>query len=181
MTAEHTEIQAFLNNFTTGDAPEIRKAGIVPFMQGPLRYYVMTPVATKPDLGLPDFQLCKGTRMFKGERGWEDMRKHVPDHAELEALPVTALREGIEELGLKLSNIEKFIPLGEYRFTSATNRQEVRLWMSAALVKKPEDFAAPVDSTAECKWMTLAEFNKQGRADHAHILSQMEERLAACL
>lgn len=180
MTVEQLQIQAFLATHSLGaeELPHITKAGIVPFLRAPLRYYVMTPVAAKPDLGLPDFQICKGTRMFRGDSGvWQDMRGHVPEGVNLEPLPVTSLREGMEELGLKLSNIARLLPLGEYRFTSATNRQEVKLWLCAAELKSADDFGRVAVSTQSCAWMTLAEFQKQGRPDHAHILGMVEKTL----
>jgi len=183
MTDEFTLIQAFLSRMDMNlpQAPEIRKAGIIPFMPGkPPRYYVMTPVAAKPDLGLPDFQICKGTRMWKTESTWQDMRGVVPEDAELESLAATALREGIEEVGLKLENIARMAPLGEYHFTSATNRKEVNLWLFAAEMKYEDNFlpqSAIAATTESCAWLTLEEFKKQGRPDHAHILSLIEERL----
>ena len=177
MTSTHAEIQAFLKDFASASAAEIRKAGIVPFLRAPLRYYVMTPAAAKPELGLPEFQLCKGTRMYQAHGVWHDMKGHVPDGAPLEDLAATSLREGIEELGLKLSNIAQLVTFGEYRFTSATSRMEVALWMLAAEIKNPDDFGAPHASTAECRWMTLSEFHQHGRPDHAHILGLMEKRL----
>jgi 8-oxo-dGTP pyrophosphatase MutT (NUDIX family) len=181
MTSEHTKIQAFLRSHSleVPESPTLRKAGLVPFLTAPLRYYVMTPVASKPDLGLPDYQLCKGTRMYKCAAGWKDMRGLVPENAELEPLSYTALREGVEELGLAFENIRKLFVLGEYRFTSATNRKDVDLWMLAAEVKNAFDFL-PLEKTHGTQhraWLTLAEFKKQGRPDHAHILEQVEERL----
>ena len=182
MTVEREQIQAFLHErkLVTASAPAIRKAGLVAFMREPLCYYVMTPVANKPDLGLPEFQICKGTRMYKSDDGWADMRGVVPDGALMETLPETALREGIEELGLKLSNIAALQALGEYSFTSATNRKEVALWLLAAEMQNEADFLPPhaiAASTAERRWMTLAEFRKAGRPDHAHILGLAEERI----
>jgi len=183
MTDEFSKIQAFLSGWALDvpKAPGIRKAGIIPFLLGdPLRYYVMTPVANKPDLGLPEFQLCKGTRMYKGFKGWADMKGVVPDGAELEPLAATAIREGIEELGLKLENIRHISTLGEHRFTSATNRKEIDLWLFAAEMKTEHDFLPQAEvaaSTHERRWYTLEEFKKHGRPDHAHILSLVEQRL----
>ena len=147
-----------------------------------IRYMVMTPVANKPDMGLPEFQICKGTRMYHDGNQWRDMRGNVPDGATLEALPHTAIREGIEELGIRVSNIARAQMLGEYRFTSATNRRDVSLWLLGAEMKNAEDFLpqeAVASVTHERRWMTLAEFNKEGRPDHAHILGQVEALLCA--
>lgn len=183
MTDEFTQIQEFLARMG-GEAPQashIRKAGIIPYIQGkPLKYYVMTPVASKPELGLPDFQICKGTRKYKLGEEWHDMKGIVPEDADLEPLAHTAIREGIEELGLKIANISRMMTMGEYHFTSATNRKEVFLWLFVAEIKNPGDFLPPSQvaaSTQACAWLTLEEFTKKGRPDHAHILSLIEGRL----
>ncbi len=39
------------------------KAGVVPFLRNPYRYYLMKPVAKNLAMEPPKFQLCKGTRM----------------------------------------------------------------------------------------------------------------------
>ncbi len=186
MTDEHTNIQAFLRDYPCEAAalPAIRKAGLVPFMRHPLRYMMMMPVAEKPDLGLPEFQICKGTRMFLQNGVWRDMRGDVPEDAVLETLPETALREATEELGLKVDNIAATVALGEYRFTSATNRKEIAMWLLAAEMKEAEDFLPMqqvATSTHARRWFTLAEFRQEGRPDHAHILGLVEERLGTCV
>lgn len=184
MTEEQQQIQAFLAQHALeyADIPAIQKAGVVPFLaEMPRRYCVMMPKASRPELGLPDYQLCKGTRMYKGAHGhWHDMRGSIPEGAEMEPLAVTALREGIEELGLELSAISRLLVLGEYHFTSATNRQDVAMWMLAAEMKNDTDFLpleAIAKTTSAREWLTLAEFQKQGRPDHAHILQMIEQRI----
>ncbi len=206
----HSEIKNFLNNNQLIKAEEsfsttqkfINKAGIVPFMRSPLRYCVMKPCAARPELGIPEFQICKGTRMFYRGNSWQDIKgkykadelkaeglkaeellagQSIVEELPIEELPVTALREGIEELGLILENIKNIMPLGIYSFTSASQHRNIDLWLLAAEMKEENQFLplAEIKSvTAERKWMTLAEFRKHGRADHAHILNLIEEKLA---
>lgn len=185
MTSPHPEIQAFLTRrpVSSETAPQITKAGIIPFSRsssGALHYLVMTPVAAKPELGLPEFQLCKGTRMYLGVQGWCDMRGSVPEGAVLEPLAATALREGIEELGLMLEALQTLYPLGAFQFTSATSRKDLVMWMMAAELHDREamlPLEAVAQTTASRRWMTLAEFQREGRPDHAHILSLAEEKI----
>jgi hypothetical protein len=179
----HAEIHQFLQPFSL-DVAELKqqtKAGIIPYLPGShKRYYVMKPVASKPDLGLPEFQLCKGTRMYKAASGWADMRGAIPDHSILEPLAATALREGIEELGLVLSNIVGLKSLGEYSFQSATSSKPKTMFLFAAGMKNEYDFlasSAVAATTAERAWLTLEEFKKLGRPDHYHVLSQIEIKL----
>lgn len=184
MTANHEEIQAFLRDHPvpSPEAPSTRKAGIIPFLPNPLRYQVMVPVASKPDLGLPDFQLCKGTRMMKKDGRWVDMRGDVPDDVRREPLAHTALREGIEELGIILDNIKRSFPLGEFRFISATSRTEVTLWLMAAEMKDEHEMlsdAHVAKYTTARAWQSLQEFARLGRVDHAHILGLVEEKIRA--
>ncbi len=86
----------------------ITKAGVVPFLRDPYRYYLMKPVAKNPAPAAPKFQLCKGTRMMKVDGKWQDIREGE-EAGEKETLAATALREGIEELGLRLQNIKQLI------------------------------------------------------------------------
>lgn len=184
MTDYREEIQAFLAGrpMNIPESPHIRKAGLIPFMpENPRRYCVLTPVASKPDLGLPEFQLCKGTRMYcLGSNEWKDMKGEVPDDAPLEPLAATALREAREELGIELDNILYMEPLGDFTFTSATNRKDITMWMMAAEMSSMDHFLPMADIakfTSERSWLTLAEFEKLGRPDHAHVLKLIDQQL----
>ena len=99
----HASIQDFLQQrsiakLADGAVDTHIKAGIVPFLREPYRFYLMKPVARHQALGAPKFQICKGTRMMKTAGGWTDMMAHG-GKAMAESLAATALREGIEELG----------------------------------------------------------------------------------
>src|SRR4051812_27817889 len=151
------------------------KAGLVPFLRGePYRFYVMKPVAAQAALGPPPFQLCKGTRMYRHvEKGWQDMRDGVIAGQEMEALSVTALREGIEELGVRLEALGGMLDLGPYTFASATSGKPRRMWLFAVEMQAENDVLPPdavAQTTAERAWLSLAEFAAQGRNDHVSIL-----------
>lgn len=160
------------------------KAGVVPFIrhEGGYRFYVMKPHFTMPELGAPPFQICKGTRMhYIPGSGWKDVRNDEELRAKHETLAHTALREGVEELGLKLGNIAALYDLGPYQFTSATTGNAKRMWLFAARILDSSDMLPDSDvdaSTGERQWLSPSEFSVVGRSDHCYILDDMEVRLA---
>lgn len=137
----------------------------------------MKPVAKRLDLGEPEFQLCKGTRMYEKDGAWVDMRGDISNAKIMESLAETALREGVEELGLQLENIETLYDLGLFSFTSASTRKPISLWIFAAAIRSEENFL-PLESianvTTERAFFTLGEFKKAGRADHHYMLGQID-------
>ncbi len=168
------------------------KAGMAPFMadkNGQLKFYVMKPLPMAKELEPPTFQICKGTRMVKytskdGAAGWRDINSrdwhnpgivnHIETHIE------TAIREGIEEVGLKPSNVIKWYDAGLVFFRSVKTHKEKSMWLYAAQVKSATDFDAPhpqLAGTAECRWCTLEEFAKLGRPDHWEILRDLAGKL----
>lgn len=186
----HATIQRFLQQQTiaplAGSAPaganSCIKAGIVPFTRGcDYRYFLMKPVAKRPGLGAPAFQLCKGTRMYKAASGWQDMQADEKAAGEMETLATTAIREGIEELGLIVANIAQLLDVGPYDFSSTATGKGKKMWLFAAEMAKEEfllrEEVAP--TTADRGWLTLAEFEKAGREDHRSILRDIEKKLYA--
>lgn len=158
------------------------KAGVVPFVcdEDGFRFYIMKPRSTAPELGIPPFQVCKGTRMHHVPgAGWCDMREGM-NAADKETLIETGLREGIEELGLKLENIDALYDMGAFGFSSATTGKAKQMWLFAVSVKDEDDFLheREVAITTEARqWMTAKEFAACGREDHRYILEEMEARL----
>lgn len=146
-------------------------------------YYVMKPVARHRGLAKPQFQLCKGTRMhYEPQSGWVDMRDGQTPNAKHESLAATALREGMEEVGLALENVAKLYDVGPYRFSSAKTGVERHMWLFAAEVKEGQRFAptaALAATTDACNWLSLAEFTVVGRDDHLYILRDIEAKLKA--
>jgi hypothetical protein len=160
------------------------KAGLVPFKRSSDGYvfYVMKPVARQKDLGPPDFQLCKGRRMhWRAEDGWRDFRDPVAPAGEKEALAVTALREGIEELGIRLSAISALLDFGPYDFASARTGKGKRMWLFACEMAKADVLpdAEVAGVTSERRWLSVPEFTAVGRSDHHYILRDMETKLKA--
>lgn len=164
----------------SGAAPgRVLKAGVVPFVGRAERFYLMKPVARHANLAAPAFQLCKGTRMQHVEGRWRDLREEETPAGREELLAATALREGIEELGLRLENITALFELGPYIFSSAKTGNQRQMWLFAAQVKDEKDFLAEVaDTTAARQWLTLAEFEQVGRVDHRPILRDIAAKLA---
>lgn len=181
----HAPIRAFLQQQSIKDlsvAKEeelITKAGIVPFLRHPLRFYLMKPVARHTNLPAPKFQIGKGTRMMKAGGVWKDIFSPPPAHAEMETLAETALREGIEELGLTLENIRRLFSLGPYVFASARTGKKKQMWLFAAEMAS-EEFSHEVAATTAARvWMDMEEFGIVGRKDHLYILEDIAAKLKA--
>jgi 8-oxo-dGTP pyrophosphatase MutT (NUDIX family) len=183
----HARVHAFLQDvsvvplFSGSPQGRILKAGVVPFVRsGGYRFYLMKPVARHANLVAPSFQLCKGTRMHRSDGQWRDLHEDDTKTGEQESLAATALREGIEELGLKLENITSLFELGGYMFSSAKSGNKRQMWLFAAEMKNEADFlpdAQVASTTAARQWLTLAEFDKIGREDHRPILHDIAAKL----
>lgn len=187
VTDVYAHIQAFLQQqsvipLLAGPAPHPEhyyiKAGVVPFVRDePEAYLVMKPVPKRPGLGVPAFQLCKGTRQQQvAGQGWRDLRDGELPIGPRETLAQTALREGIEELGLRLDGIVTLFDVGPYAFYSARSGREILMWLFAAELRGrghvlPMAEVAP--TTAERSWLALEEFRQAGREDHRPILSDI--------
>ncbi len=196
MTDIHALIRKFLQQQTVVHLAEAKtlpssrryiKAGVVPFMrpagQGEMVFYVVKPRSTLPDFGEPPFQICKGTRqhLVPGV-GWCDMHSESSKNDEegTEHLAETALREGIEELGLKLENILSIFDMGGFGFSSVTTGKAKQMWLFASEMADEDEFLPDRDialTTAGRQWMTAKEFAACGRDDHLYILPEIEARL----
>lgn len=155
----------------------------MPFVRsGGFKYFMMKPVSISPDLSEPPFQICKGTRQYQLPDGtWQDIRDGAGQHADIkETLAATALREGIEELGLKLDNIKYMLDMGAFNFSSATTGKTKYMWLFAAEIHHHDNFLSDAEttpSTQERKWVNCADFQAIGRKDHVSILQEIENRL----
>ena len=187
----HAKIHDFLQGHSANALPgnpatlpdaAYNKAGVVPFIRGEeWRFLLMKPVAKHAHLKPPAFQLCKGTRMQKLAQGWKDVRDGMTVSGELETLPTTALREGIEELGLRLDAIQRLFDLGPYAFASAISADTKHMWLFAAEMTDEDALLHEREialTTHARSWMTLEEFNREGRDDHRAILHDIATRLA---
>jgi len=190
MTHVHARIQAFLQQrnaqplqhgaHTMPDA-FYNKAGALPYVAATeRRYLVMKPVPKHAHLPPPAYQLCKGTRMQLLPTGWYDITEGSAITGIPETLLATALREGIEELGLSLEGITQLCDAGPYMFASTKAQSARHMWLFTAQLSS-EQALLPMeevaDSTAQRRWMTLAEFTEHGRGDHTAILADIDAKL----
>lgn len=124
---------------------KLYRAGLLPYLfdKGELKFLTMKPADQR--YGGDRFQMAKG----KIEPG--------------ESASDAALREASEELGLRKRNIRDLTFLGTF-----LGRTSVFL----AGVKDVTDFGEPHFETAETAWLTLSEFEQQGRSLHTPILRE---------
>lgn len=125
---------------------KVYRAGVIPFYvneNGKIEMNFMIPSDTK--YGGSDPQFCKG-KIEKGENE-ED----------------AAIREAVEELGLRESNVEWFSYLGIYLG---------RTYIYICEVKDKDAFDKPHYETAETMWLTLEEFENIGRDLHKPVIRE---------
>ena len=122
---------------------KIYRAGVIPFYvdEGTLKMLFMKP--SEPKYGGDSFQIAKG--------------KHEEGESSLE----TGLREAGEELGLFSGNVKNISEVGEFMG---------RTTVYVAEITDPDQFGDPCDETGEVKWMTPAEFQKEGRDLHKPVV-----------
>lgn len=134
------------NNF------EIKKAGIIPYYRdnkGQLRMLFVIP--SDPAYGGDKFQIAKG-------------------HIDGQETPLqAAIREGMEECGLKQNNI-KGVKLGwNGMILGYTESSEMSVFV--AEVKDPVDFVKFGYEVSKTKWLTPEEFASSGRASQKQIVA----------
>lgn len=186
----HAKIQQFLQAANQHSLTKEReqgalfynKAGVIPFIRDdPWHFLVMKPIPKHAHLEPPAFQICKGTRMHKKKLGkWKDIRDNDQPEAQREALVVTALREGIEELGLQMDAIISLVDMGPYTFSSAVSSDDKHMWLFGAELTSPNALLPIYEitaTTADRSWMNSAQFETQGRADHKPIMQDIAKRL----
>jgi len=168
-----------------GGAAKCYLAGILPVhgKGADVKVYLTRPEARKPDLPPPLFQLGKGTRMLCESNAWRDQRPEdqSPFHAQ-EPLPVTALREGEEELGLQMENVQSLWDAGTYDFLSSTTGEAKNLALYLVSVHDPLAFHAPdrtYGKSAECQWLDPKKEGGLIKPDHLAIIEEVLKKLAA--
>jgi 8-oxo-dGTP pyrophosphatase MutT (NUDIX family) len=166
-------------------APPVIKVGILPFIrEDSLKTMTMKPLAEKEVLGIPQFQIAKGTRQINISGSWCDMREddlRYADESFHEPLIATALREGSEEIGLKSKNIKVLYDMGGFTFTSASRGIKKPMHLFAAEIINQKDFGHFEATTSETRWFTREEFAREGRADHIVIMNEALKRLSEYL
>lgn len=138
--------------------PEIKKAGIIPFIitdGGVVEMLFM--VSSDPKFGGPD-PMCSKGHIDPGE---------TPEQA--------AIREGIEELGLKESNFAgEPYHLMDQEIQGLCNSYGLRMY--AVQVKSKEDFDEPHYETERTEWMTWADYYQKGRKNQQVFVSELVNR-----
>lgn len=120
-----------------------KRAGVIPYMtfdDGNTRMLFMVP--SDPAYGGDRFQIAKG-KIDDGEN-----------------IKQAALREGKEELGLRLNNIESSQYIGIH----------LGMGIYVAKVKDSESFDRPHFETGDTRWMTIEEFDADGRELHKSLV-----------
>ena len=170
---------------------QVFKCGVLPYRiaaDGVYEYYLFEPVAKLPEKGPPGFQIAKGTReIFDPEaQDWVDYASsaQIDKSGEeyLEPLFVTAIREGIEEIGLKPESIEQAFEWGETVITSARTGESKVMWLYALCMRSSCVFDEPDKNAAATharRWFRLdgqqaADFI---RKDHLKIITKIDQQL----
>ena len=163
---------------------DINKAGIVPLYESNQTHMLLIkPWAKKKNLGPPPWQIIKGTRMIHRQGSWEDYGKSddVNDGEILEPLLCTALREGMEEAGLRLDNISAIGLLGEHRYASLSTGKEKVMHLYALLVHNKNDFDWPNKAhpvTEAMKWFNINKLPDNTREDAVAMVADLQDKLA---
>lgn len=125
---------------------KVYRAGVIPFYvheNGKIEMMFMVPSDSR--YGGSDPQFCKG-KVEKGE-----------NHEE------AAVREAVEELGLRENNVEWFSYLGIFLG---------RTYIYICEVNNKEDFDEPHYETESVHWLTLEDFDNRGRDIHRPVIRE---------
>lgn len=192
LAAENTHAPALRPTHLWPKPPyeEIFKCGVVvmqPTESGNNQYYMMLPKA-KIEGENPGFQIAKGTREIYDNKAKEWINYYAPNQLaelgehNLEPLLVTAIREGIEEIGLRPETIEAIGEWGQGAFTSATTGALKTMWLYVLQLEMNAAFDEPDATYADTiarQWFRLDNAAECGkiRADHLRILQSIDNVL----
>lgn len=142
-------------------------------------FYLMKPSPSGTHETDPQFQICKGTRAKRKNGEWVDYRPNVKEKVapeDLEDFYINALREGIEEIGLRTANLNAVYEWGRTEFLSESRHTPITMWLYLANLKDPQDFGTPSvydAKTGACAWVKLPEDADKIRPDHLKILEKV--------
>lgn len=178
------------------DSGRTRKAGAIVFFEdeaGARHYAVMKPRASLDKQGAPRtppaFQIATGNRC-----GWQMGADGKPQLFEikgqdiaadlaLEPYCIAAIREAIEELGLKLENVMDIYDLGTCQYVSESTGKPMFICMIAIKIASKDLFAAPCSihaKTEAVNWVTVLDTSMDDapvRRDHARLLTDFDRKL----
>lgn len=151
------------------ESSEAVRGGILPFREtknGNVEFLLVRPhpLDGHPD-GLPKFQLARGDRLKKPAEG-DDL---------LEAPLETALRNGVEEAGLRIGSIQQLLDMGIYD-TFGREGTYSPVHMYAARVNDSIRLASP-KRPFDVKWLKLAGNEEHIRPNHLPIMRDMEDEI----
>ena len=129
---------------------KVYRAALIPFIEEGDEISMLFMKPSKPQYGGDKFQLAKG----KQEEG--------------ESLVDTALREAKEELGLFEGNVLALEDIGEWLG---------RTTVFVCHIKDRDMFGDPHYETGETRWMTLEDFDKDGRDLHKPIVKAAHRKM----
>lgn len=146
-------------SFNSNDKQKIFRAGIIPYIvneNNEIEMLFMKPAHTNFGAELDPItnQLTMKYQLAKGRiEQNEDARE-------------AAIREGCEETGLKVENISQVVHIGNF-----LGRTE--LFVAKCLSKT--DFGEPDYETESTKWLTLTEFETEGRQLHQDLVHKAHQ------
>jgi 8-oxo-dGTP pyrophosphatase MutT (NUDIX family) len=136
------------------DEVELRqKAGIIPYVRDEDGIKMLFMKPSNAAYGGSQFQIAKGN-IDPGE----DTK-------------TAAIREGVEELGLRPANIVKLKKITSQRLTGLDETYIITVY--AAEVADPTAFGSPHYETSKTKWMTADEFRATGRLSQVGIVQML--------
>jgi 8-oxo-dGTP pyrophosphatase MutT (NUDIX family) len=145
--------------------PPVEKAGIIPYRHDGRELRMMFMISSDPKYGGPLPQISKG---------YVDPTDKSSKHA--------AIREGEEELGLKLDNTT-YQEQSVYNVLKGTiqDEKEYTFALYAVEVKDEFDFNQPHFETGAVVWMTAEQFMNGGREAHKELVKQAFIQIAKVL
>jgi 8-oxo-dGTP pyrophosphatase MutT (NUDIX family) len=129
------------------------KAGIIPYVIENGKLLMMFMIPSDPKYGGPRPQVAKG-----GIDEGEDVKS-------------TAIREGIEELGLREDNIVNTQFVSKQQIT--TKSQSYAMTVFAAEVRDRKAFDKPHYETGKVLWLTTELYLQRGRRDQANFVKDL--------
>lgn len=159
----------------------VNKAGIVPIYidaDKNISCMLMKPKPKHADLPPPGWQITKGTRMKLMGKQWVDLPANLDDSgaARVESMATVALRETMEEIGLRLNNIRHMLDIGIHSFSSAKSGEPRQKALYACIVDDQFDFAPLEDcdpKTAAREWFNIDYLPEDIRADNASLIGHV--------
>lgn len=135
------------------------RAGLIPWLRddkGELRFLMM--VSSDPKFGGPRPMISKG-KIEEGEDAFE-----------------CAVREAVEELGLKRENLAATPELLTHERVTLRSGTYMLTLYSAPILER-WDFQMWCEETEYTVWMSLEEFRLEGRRDHVKFLEMLTAKL----